>query len=308
MIIFRETAILVLSLINVVMCFHQLRWMSLKTTAKSTYHSTIVKTKLRVTSPSTSTYSGGEATFSPIFDSKNNHNFEKDSNNFGMQVRPSITDRTRTIAHVCTTGTLCTTSSNKDIAGIPFGSYVDYILNEQGWPIVLLNVNAVHTQNIEKSNKVSLFIQLPKLPYGQTMAAVSRVTMMGTVQKICDDDVLNPIKFAFLLVHPHTEAIIDSSKFQFYEVQPLKIFFAGGFGVSSDWVNVSEYEQARPDIIANEVTSILSRINLEKQPELKLLCKHFLDIAVCDQIRIQSIDRLGIDLRVRKGISYFSCY
>jgi putative heme iron utilization protein len=289
----KEIVVLLLSLINAVICFHQLRSMS-------NLRSTI--TKLRIGLPSTSSYHGAD-NYSPIFDNKRN---AAESNNIIQNIRPSITDRARTIAHVCTTGTLCTTSSKKDIAGIPFGSYVDYILNEQGWPIVLLNVNAVHTQNIESNNKVSLFIQLPKLPYGQTMAAVSRVTMLGSIQKVCTDDSLNAIKFAFLLVHPHTEAIIGSNRFQFYEIKPLEIFFAGGFGVSSDWVSVPEYEHARPDIIANEVTSILSRINLEKQSELKLLCKHFLDIAVCDQIRIQSIDRLGIDLRVRKGTLFLS--
>ena len=46
---------------------------------------------------------------------------------------------------------------------------------------------------------------------------------------------------------------------------------------------------------------MLSRINLEKQGELLLLCKHFLNIEDVDIVRIQAIDRLGVDLRVKAG-------
>jgi hypothetical protein len=55
-------------------------------------------------------------------------------------IRPSVTDRARTITHVCTSGTLCTTSKMDEIQGSPFGSYVDYILDMNGWPVMLLSV------------------------------------------------------------------------------------------------------------------------------------------------------------------------
>ena len=67
------------------------------------------------------------------------------------------------------------------------------------------------------------------------------------------------------------------------------------------WVDVLDYEVARPDVLAAEVTTMLSRINLEKQGELLLLCKHFLNIEDVDIVRIQAIDRLGVDLRVKAG-------
>jgi len=43
--------------------------------------------------------------------------------------RPSIVDKARTITHVCTSGTLCTSSVIEGCEGSPFGSYVDYILD-----------------------------------------------------------------------------------------------------------------------------------------------------------------------------------
>ena len=46
---------------------------------------------------------------------------------------------------------------------------------------------------------------------------------------------------------------------------------------------------------------MLSRINMEKQNELELLCKHFLAINEPSSVRLQAIDRLGVDLRVQLG-------
>ena len=215
-------------------------------------------------------------------------------------IRPSITDRARTITHVCTSGTLCTTSIMDDVQGSPFGSYVDYILDENGWPVLLLSEQSLHTVNIKQNPQVSLFAQLPRSQSAQATAALSRVTVMGTVEAVPADH-LSPIKMAFTLIHQYAEQIADSPKFAFYRIKPTKIYFSGGFGVMATWVDVPDYESARPDVLAQEVTNMLSRINTDKQGELFLLVKHFLDLPDADVVRIQAIDRLGVDLRVQSG-------
>jgi hypothetical protein len=215
-------------------------------------------------------------------------------------IRPSVTDRARTITHVCTSGTLCTTSVMDEVQGSPFGSYVDYILDANGWPVMLLSEQSVHTQNILQNPQVSLFCQLPRSQSAQAAAALSRVTLVGKVEPIPTEE-LSTIKLAFTLVHQYAEQIADSPKFSFCRIKPQKIYFSGGFGVMATWVNILDYETARPDVLAAEVTSMLSRINLEKQGELFLLCKHFLNLDDVDIVRIQAIDRLGVDLRVKAG-------
>ena len=217
-------------------------------------------------------------------------------------IRPSITDKARTITHVCTSGTLCTTSTVEGIEGFPFGSYVDYILDGNGWPVLLLSEQSLHTSNIKKNPNLSLFCQLPRSQSAQTAAALSRVTTIG---KICpvDTEELAALKLAFTLVHPYSEQIVESPKFSFFKIRPEKIYFSGGFGVMATWVDVREYESARPDVLAQEVPLMLSRINVEKQGELGLLCKHFLklDEGALTAVRVQAIDRLGVDLRVTTG-------
>lgn len=117
-------------------------------------------------------------------------------------IRPSITDKARTITHVCTSGTLCTTSVMDDVQGAPFGSYVDYILDENGWPVLLLSEQSLHTVNIRSHSLVSLFCQLPRSQSKQATAALSRVTLMGSVEAVPDEQ-LSAIKLAFSLVHPY---------------------------------------------------------------------------------------------------------
>jgi hypothetical protein len=171
-------------------------------------------------------------------------------------IRPSITDKARTITHICTSGTLCTTSVMDDVHGSPFGSYVDYILDDIGWPVLLLSDQSIHTQNIKSNPNVSLFCQLPRSHTMQSAAALSRVTIIGQIESVREED-LSPIRLAFPLVHQYAEQIIDSPKFSFYKIRPLKIYFSGGFGVMATWVDVEEYELARPDVLAQVCRQLL---------------------------------------------------
>lgn len=231
------------------------------------------------------------------------------SGNHGSKLLfPSITEKTRTIANVCVSGTLCTSSSQKGIEGYPFGSYVDYILDEKGWPIILLNDKSQHSRNILRNKAVSLFCQAPSPQYyGQTGAALGRVTLSGDVEAV-DKKNSTPYKYAFSLVHPYTEEMVDSPKYSFAKIRPKKVFYTSGFGAVAEWVDIKEYERTQPDVLAQEIPSLIPRINVEKQKELKLMCKHFLRLQNVDSVRLQTIDRLGVDVRVKIGAIHKSQY
>ena len=189
-----------------------------------------------------------------------------------------------------------------DVQGFPFGSYVDYILDENGRPVLLLSEKSLHTLNICSNPCVSLFAQLPRQS-SQSAAGLSRVTLMGRVESVPQEE-LSALAMAFTLIHQYAEQIVDSPKFKFYRIKPEKIYFSGGFGVMATWVDVAEYEAARPDALASEVPQVLARVNIDKQGELLLICKHFLNLNDVEIVRIQAIDRLGIDLRVKTGTTF----
>ena len=118
-------------------------------------------------------------------------------------IRPSINDKARTITHICTSGTLCTTSAEEGVEGAPFGSYVDYVLDSNGWPVLLLSEQSLHTVNLKKSPSVSLFAQLPRSQgQAQSAAALSRVTIIGKIEPVPSEE-LNIVKLAFTLTHTY---------------------------------------------------------------------------------------------------------
>jgi hypothetical protein len=226
------------------------------------------------------------------------------------QLYPTIIEKSRTIPNVCVTGTLCSTSISDGISGSPFGSSVDYITDDKGWPILLLNQFSEHSQNILTNPSVSLFCQLPTSQYyGEIPSGLGHVTIVGNIVPITKREELT-CRYAFPLVHPHTESYLSSSKYSFMKIQPKKILYTGGYGVLSSWINVTEYESSIPDALATEIPRLLPRINLEKEQELRLVCKHFLQIdRQIEAVKIQTIDRLGFDLRIRtkNGLLSFSC-
>ena len=97
-----------------------------------------------------------------------------------LNIRLNVNEKARTVTSVCTSGTLCTLSGSEGIEGSPFGSYVDYVLDDNGFPVLLMNEMSMHTMNIYNNpdNFVTLFMQSSGL--GQD---VSRCSLTGTSGK-----------------------------------------------------------------------------------------------------------------------------
>jgi putative heme iron utilization protein len=215
----------------------------------------------------------------------------------------STVERARTVTHIASSGSLCTYSFSDDplLNGAPFGSHVDYVLDASGWPIFLLAEASLHTKNIKANNKVSLLCQTPTADSSQPQAAMSRVTLVGHIEEVIDDDELIQLKATFSLVHSYADQLAQSPRFKFYKLNPSKIYYVGGYGVLSKWLDVGEYQIAKPDILADEAVRIAASINRSKQEDLTLVCKQFAGMKVVDNVVLTTVDRLGLDIRVTSG-------
>jgi len=218
-------------------------------------------------------------------------------------IRLSIEEKAKTVITVCSSGTLCTTSTSENIEGAPFGSFVDYVLDDEGNPILLMNEMSMHTMNIVNSptNPVTLFAQFSGK--SSTDAAqgqdVSRCSITGIVEKIDPDaEDIDGIRMRYSITHSYADQVMDSPKFDFYRIKPIKVYFVGGFGVLSKWVPVEAYKEAGSDILAMEATSIVSKLNKEHADDLALTAEHLLDCEEVERIRVTNVDRLGMDIRV----------
>lgn len=138
-------------------------------------------------------------------------------------IRLSLSERARTVTYVATAATLGTFSPDgveaaAEAAGTPFGSYVDYILDDKGWPVLLLSEQSLHTQNIKANPRVSLFVQMPRTGKETTSAALSRVTLIGRIVPV-EQEELSAIRTAYSIVHSYSERLVESPKFAFYKVR-----------------------------------------------------------------------------------------
>jgi putative heme iron utilization protein len=223
-------------------------------------------------------------------------------------IRLNVFEKARTVTSVCTSGTLCTVSSHQGIEGSPFGSFVDYVLDDNGLPVLLMNDMSMHTINIERAAQeegapmVSLFTQLSSQTGSSGKIGLqdtSRCSLTGVVKKIrADAPDMDAIRMRYSLTHVYADQVMDSPKFSFYRLEPKMIYFVGGFGVSSKWVDVDEYKAAKADILAKDAPEIVQKINRDHPDDLMLTAKHILGLTQAQKVRATNVDRLGLDLRV----------
>lgn len=218
-------------------------------------------------------------------------------------IRLNVNEKARTVTSVCTSGTLCTVSIHDGITGAPFGSYVDYVLDDEGNPVLLMNKMSMHTINIRDNadsengmGMVTLFTQL-----AGTGQDVSRCSLTGKIVKIDpkEADDIDSIRMRYSIDHAYADQVMDSPKFDFYRLIPEKIYFVGGFGVLAKWVDPEDYRDSTPDILAKEATDICARLNKDHAEDLRLTAQHLLDVDTeIERVRVTNVDRLGMDIRV----------
>jgi putative heme iron utilization protein len=212
-------------------------------------------------------------------------------------IRLNINEKARTVTSVCKSGTLCTLSAADGIEGAPFGSFVDYVLDDVGHPILLMNEMSMHTINIQKNPKVTLFTQLAfEKGDGQD---VSRCSVTGNLVKLDRTDAaMDSIRMRYSINHAYADQVMDSPKFAFYRLEISKIYFVGGFGVLSKWVDPADYHAAAPDILASHAADMVRRINTQHIEDLRWTSTQILGKSNIEDVRVTSVDRLGMDIRV----------
>jgi putative heme iron utilization protein len=226
-------------------------------------------------------------------------------------IRLNVFEKAKTVTSVCKSGTLCTVSGHEGIEGSPFGSFVDYVLDDQGNPVLLMNEMSMHTINIEQNalsgkegggSLVTLFTQLSS----ETSASkkgqdVSRCSLTCKVEKIqADAPDMEMIRMRYSLTHAYADQVMASPKFSFYRLLPQKIYYVGGFGVMAKWVDVEDYRAAKPDILAEEASGMVTKINREFRDDLELTARHLLQVEKLENFSVTNVDRLGFDIRVTR--------
>eukprot|EP00898_Chlorokybus_atmophyticus_P008865 jgi/Chlat1/8980/Chrsp94S08267 len=206
----------------------------------------------------------------------------------------NLVERAR-YAHLCT----IMSKMHHRRRGFPFGSLVDFTTDPYGHPLFLLSPLAIHTRNVMADPRVSVVVQMP----GWSGLANARATLFGDVVQLLPGDDSEVARTAFGKKHRGGDSR-QWGNFSFFRMARISdIYFVGGFGTVT-WINVNEYLAATPDpIAAHDTDELLQDLNLRYG---KQLCQLVADVMKepADDVQLISIDRQGVDVRVRRGAAF----
>lgn len=151
---------------------------------------------------------------------------------------PSHAERARTLVHLGRVGTLSTHSVHTP--GFPFGSVTPYALDDRGRPLFLISALAMHTRNLRADPRASLLVA--EEDTGQDPLVAGRVTLLGETSAVPDEET-GGVRERYLERQPDARSWIDYADFIFFRLEPVAVYYVGGFGVMG-WVKAADYAAA----------------------------------------------------------------
>ncbi len=198
----------------------------------------------------------------------------------------------RTLLSLNSAGTLATVSRKHP--GFPFGSLMPYALDARGRPLFLISSMAMHTQNLREDARASLFVS--QAPEDGDQLGSARATLVGAAAPVLEPE-LPEARELYLSKHPNSRYWVEFSDFQFFRLNPVDLYYVGGFGVMG-WVEADAYAEAAPDPLAPAAGRILAHMNADHVDSMLLLARAFASIEAAEAA-MTGVDRLGFTLRLK---------
>jgi hypothetical protein len=169
-----------------------------------------------------------------------------------------------------------------------------YALDAEGRPIILISHMAMHTQNLKTDPRASLFI-------AQTAAdddplGAARATLVGKTEPVPGGEV-GRAREQYIMRHENGRYWVDFPDFSFFRLQPVDIYYVGGFGVMG-WVAAEDYTLAAPDPLAAAAADIIAHMNADHADAMILLARKRAGIEATEAA-MTSVERLGFHLRLK---------
>src|SRR5271170_599256 len=167
-------------------------------------------------------------------------------------------------------------------------------LDHAGRPIFLISNMAMHTQNLKSDPRCSLFLGQPGTD-GDPLGA-ARATLVGQAEPVGEHEMAS-VREVYLVRHENARYWVDFSDFSFFRLQPIDVYYVGGFGVMG-WVEAKDYEHAAPDPLAGVAPGMLAHMNADHVDSMILLARSRAQLEATEAT-MTSVDRMGFYLRLR---------
>mmetsp|Transcript_26926 Transcript_26926/g.39868 ORF Transcript_26926/g.39868 Transcript_26926/m.39868 type:complete len:333 (-) Transcript_26926:73-1071(-) len=185
-------------------------------------------------------------------------------------------------------------TNSKANDGYPNGSVVGFAPDEDGNPIFIFSGMSSHTQDVLKDPKCSLTIASKQFKG----AADGRVNLMGQVKLISQED-KEAAKAVYLKKHPGA-FWVDFGDFNWFKMEIEKINFVGGFARAGS-VSPEEYNNAKPDVIAEFGMHIASHMNDDHQGSTIAMIESQVPGINASEAVITSVDSMGMFVKVTRS-------
>jgi hypothetical protein len=168
-----------------------------------------------------------------------------------------------------------------------------YAMDEVGRQLFLISNMAMHTQNLRADPRASLFVG--QITEGDPLGT-ARATLIGDVLPVPTQDVAR-VREEYLRRYENSRSWVEFADFSFYRLQPVDIYYVGGFGVMG-WVTADEYSAAEVDPLADAAPRILEHMNRDHISAMILLACVHSGLETSDAA-MTAVDRLGFHLRLK---------
>ncbi|KAL4857189.1 Glutamyl-tRNA reductase-binding protein [Chlorella vulgaris] len=209
---------------------------------------------------------------------------------------PTAAETARTIVDLVAHGTLCTIGDD----GIPLGTYVSYVLDEAGQPILRLRADAVHTANLKRDPKCSLFVQ----PGEHPARLLARVTLIGSVEPINEElaqkaaDLHNTLHAGGMGVDAPQPADL------YFRLAIDRCFYVGQLsgGSAAEVLPGDSYRTAEADPLRTRAAQLTQQMNADRPEDIVRISCHALGEAFEDMAWAEMlwVDRLGVHMRAAR--------
>lgn len=139
--------------------------------------------------------------------------------------RKSSAEVAKTVTSLVTYGTLCTSTDD----GLPLGTFVTFVLDDQGCPLLRLRKDAVHTSNLEARSKCTLFAHAAEAPARN----LARVTLLGAVESLEEEESRQVAARHADIYRDAVGVDAPDPDDTFMRLKVDECFFVGGLGVCS---------------------------------------------------------------------------
>ncbi len=194
--------------------------------------------------------------------------------------------KARQLLRRCHAGVIATQSH--DMPGYPYASFVEYVADHQGRPVMLISALAEHTRNLHYHARLSL--AAADAPSGPVLAS-PRFTCVGEARLVPDED-LPACRARYLRYLPHAADYL-SLDFAFWRIEPVRLRSIPGFGAAV-WVTAGDYLALASRLA--EVEEALIATLMRDHAEALLSCARGAGLNEA-AVELVGVDCDGFDLR-----------